>query len=177
MKLSGAIPVWILAASAALGASAAAAEIYRCQGDDGSLVFSDLPCADDAELHRSNGDLSVVAAADSLDRAAVANRAFIEGRRAELREQHRKARERERQRQLRQSLESRNGPEDADVIPRRLTRQELNRVLAERREAELRRRDLATARDDDRQAGNNAAGRERRTLLSRSGGSRERILD
>lgn len=54
-------------------AGAVASEVYRCQGEDGSLVFSQQPCADDAERirlgdqqggWRPTADRSVQAAAE-----------------------------------------------------------------------------------------------------------------
>jgi hypothetical protein len=63
--------------------AAGAQTIYRCQAD-GALTFSDRPCADDAVTHRSSRGLSIVAAADDLERIAELNHDFIERRRARL---------------------------------------------------------------------------------------------
>ncbi|NKI34380.1 hypothetical protein HFP89_04295 [Wenzhouxiangella sp. XN79A] len=77
-------------------AGADTGSIYRCQADDGSLVFSDLPCDERAEPIRIEGHLSVIASADGLASIARSNAAFLEMQRAE-REARRDAEQRQRQ--------------------------------------------------------------------------------
>ncbi|MFK7954702.1 MAG: DUF4124 domain-containing protein [Lysobacterales bacterium] len=43
-------PILTLGVCSMLGIPSAKAEIYKCTGDDGSVVFSDSPCATDAEV-------------------------------------------------------------------------------------------------------------------------------
>lgn len=149
------------------------AQIYRCIDANGQQEFSDLPCADDAELIELSGNMSVIEAADSLDAAARSNRQFIDRRRAELTAQ-RQAAERQRRdaaqqgataaRALRQQQQERSSS---------LSRYDRQRLVSQRRaarfEAEQRRREQAAPERPD--------GNRRSTLLSRSGSSRERILD
>lgn len=74
--------VVLLILLAAAPANPAAAQIYRCNEGD-TTVFADLPCAEDAELHRVKSGISVVAAAD-LDEVAQRNRAFVNKRHENL---------------------------------------------------------------------------------------------
>jgi hypothetical protein len=171
-------PALALALAIVFSSASSQAQIYRCIDADGRIEFSDLPCADDAEIIEPGGNLSVVARADSLDAAAIANRQFIDQRRADLAEQHRAAAERRRYedareraalaqaaRQLHRSTPSFLPGQRRLQIQRQLEAQR----RADQAEAQQRRRELAEADLDQ--------GRRRETLLSRSGGNRERILD
>lgn len=168
----------VLALAMLFSSASSQAQIYRCIDADGRSEFSDLPCADDAEIIEPGGNLSVIARADSLDAAAIANRQFIEQRRADLAEQRRAAAERRRHedareraalaqmaRQLHRSTPSFLPGQRRLHIQRQLEAQR----RADRAEAQQRRRELAGAERDENS--------RRETLLSRSGGTRERILD
>ncbi|QOC21138.1 DUF4124 domain-containing protein [Wenzhouxiangella sp. AB-CW3] len=72
----------LIALSTLLIASAANAEIYRCERDS-QVVFSDQPCADQVEVHQPTSTISVIAPAGDLDQVAERNRAFIESRQAQ----------------------------------------------------------------------------------------------
>lgn len=157
---------------AILASTSIQAEIYRCIDDEGRTEFSDRPCADDAEIVELEGNMSVIAAADSLDAAAQANRQFIDQRLADLAEQRRAAAERQRVEAAQQrSAALRQAASQQRSIP--LSLQDQRRLLAQRRaeriEADQRRREQAESEP--------AAADQRRTLLSRSGGNRQRILD
>lgn len=67
-----------------------AQEIYRCERD-GGVVFSDLPCDDEAEPYRAGRSLSVIEPAEGLDGVAEENRAFVSERRARLAERRQRA--------------------------------------------------------------------------------------
>lgn len=66
------------------------AEIYRCKEGD-TTVFSDVPCADDARVHRSSDRISIVAAPTGLAEIAARNRAFVDARRERLADMRRRA--------------------------------------------------------------------------------------
>jgi len=181
MRLSLAKVPATRAASTALGLLmllvapvAAGAEIYRCTDALGTVIFADLPCAADAEIHRPGGTLSVIASADSLDLAARANREFIDQRRAELAAQRRAAANRERlelMAQQRAFAAAAIAAEQQRIRTRSLRDQHSPRVSrrTDQLEAERRRREQAAPKQEQRPV--------RGTLLSRSGGNRERILD
>lgn len=148
------------------------AEIYRCIDGEGRTEFSDRPCADDAKIFELQGNMSVIAAADSLDAAAQANRQFIDQRLANLAEQRRAAAERQRVEAAQQRAAAlRQAASRQRSIP--LSLQDQRRLLAQRRaersETDQRRREQAESEP--------AAADQRRTLLSRSGGNRQQILD
>jgi hypothetical protein len=66
---------------AAGGAGAQTGTIYRCDSVDGTIVFSDLPCDDDArpvEFHAGTGGLSVVASPNDLASVAEANARYLD---------------------------------------------------------------------------------------------------
>jgi hypothetical protein len=89
---------WVAAAFA----SADTGTIYRCDGDDGSIVFSDRPCSERSEPIEASsvgGTFSVVRPAGSLGSAAESNARFLDRRRAERSDRiraEREAREEER---------------------------------------------------------------------------------
>ncbi|MDT8448599.1 MAG: DUF4124 domain-containing protein [Wenzhouxiangellaceae bacterium] len=57
----------------------AAAQIYRCT-DGETMVFSDVPCSDTAEVHELSARLSVVTASRDIESIARRNREFVEQR-------------------------------------------------------------------------------------------------
>lgn len=65
--------------------------IYRCEREDGSVVFSDRPCDEQATVYRAGNNLSVVDAPKRLAERIEENRAFIDQRRERLLEQRRSA--------------------------------------------------------------------------------------
>lgn len=67
----------------AIAGAVAAEDIYRCE-DGETIVFSDRPCDDAAELHRPRRLLSVVTSPESLARIQQANAAYLESRATEL---------------------------------------------------------------------------------------------
>ncbi len=144
----------------------AMAEIYRCIDSTGTITFADLPCAANAEIHRPSGSLSVIASADSLDAEARTNREFIDQRRASLAAAQRAAAQ-----QRRSAAAPTADLQAARSTP--LSVRDRRRLLelrrAERLEAEQRRREQIAARSEP--------SNRRSTLLSRSGGNRERILN
>ncbi len=76
-------PYALIASCAILAWSQAqASPIYRCE-IDGTVVFSDRPCSEDAKVHDSENLMSIVPPAGDIDQVAAANRAFIDQRRAE----------------------------------------------------------------------------------------------
>lgn len=70
----------IIAATAALFAGQASAQIYRCESAD-SVIFSDRPCAEGANEYHSTGSVSVVEPAEDLRDIGERNREFIRDRR------------------------------------------------------------------------------------------------
>lgn len=139
-----------------------AQEIYRCERD-GQVVFSDLPCDDDAEVYRSGHRLSVIEPADGLDGVAEENRAFVAERRrrlAERRERAEQARADEEIARLRAAAARAAMRGDRLIIGP-------GRRVAERFPPQSDPRDAQRRReaDDDRRV-------DRRTLLSRSGSDR-----
>lgn len=84
--------VCALLAAGILAPHAAGAEtiVYRCVDADGTLIFSDRPCDDEARVHQSGTGMSVIQSPENVDARQAANRAFIEQqreRRAEARAQ------------------------------------------------------------------------------------------
>lgn len=62
-----------------IGAMPAGAQIYRCSEGE-TVVFSDVPCSDTAEVHQPSARLSVVAASRDIESIARRNREFVEQR-------------------------------------------------------------------------------------------------
>lgn len=60
--------------------------IYRCTDADGTLIFSDRPCDDTAQVYESRESLSVISAPDNVAERVEANREFIDSRRERLTE-------------------------------------------------------------------------------------------
>ncbi|MFP4207542.1 MAG: DUF4124 domain-containing protein [Wenzhouxiangella sp.] len=73
----------MLAAGMAMN-SAAAETVYRCAGSDGSVVFSDTPCDQQALPYKATRRLSVIDPPPRLEERIAANQAFLEQRRARL---------------------------------------------------------------------------------------------
>lgn len=148
-------------------ANPATGQVYRCiEGE--TTVFSDIPCADDAELHRVQAGISVVAAADDLDAIAQRNRAFVDQRREKLATQRARAAQVGRQvaqRRLEQAAAE-------DVRYRTIIGPAADSALRGQRRPEP---DPRTEAQRRRTAVEDSPER-RRTLLSRSGGNRPRIL-
>lgn len=59
----------------------AQASIYRCVDEQGTVIFSDRPCDDEARAYESAATLSVINAPEDVEARAEANRAFIQERR------------------------------------------------------------------------------------------------
>ncbi|MEX0915932.1 MAG: DUF4124 domain-containing protein [Wenzhouxiangellaceae bacterium] len=154
---------------ACLLASPATAQIYRCTEGD-TTVFSDIPCSESAQLHKTSG-LSVIRAAKNLDEIAASNKAFLEQRQQQLAQQReRAAQRRDEARQLQQRRELAEDRTRYRTVVGRLDRRQFQADGS-------RQVDRRTRARRDRQA--DQAGRDqtrRRTLLSRSGGNRENIL-
>lgn len=148
-------------------ANPAMSQVYRCiEGE--TTVFSDIPCADDAELHRVQARISVVAAADDLDAIAQLNRAFVDQRREKLAAQRARAAQ-----VSRQAAQRRLGQAAAEEVRYRT-------IIGPAADAALRgqRRPEPDPRTEAqrRRAAVEDLPERRRTLLSRSGGNRPRIL-
>jgi hypothetical protein len=151
----------------AIGTGAAfASEIYRCEGAD-SIVFSDVPCSQSAEIHQPRNGISVVNAADDLASVSERNRTFIDERRmriAERRAQAETARQRAEHAQ-RTASTARHQEQRALLWSRDRFGPALHRAPASgatsSRTRALQRRDPADDSVRDR----------RRSLLSRSGGN------
>lgn len=143
------------------------AQVYRCT-DGETTVFSDIPCSDDAELHDVRVGISVVSAAEDLDKVAERNKAFVDQRQEKLAERRERAaelgRQAERNRQRRAIAEEIRYRTIVSPVA-------ASRLDSEQRQASDPRR---TAQREDRSAGDEPA--RRRTLLSRSGGNQPRIL-
>lgn len=88
------------------------AEVYRCKEGD-TTVFSDVPCAEDAQVHRSSHRISIVAAPTGLDEIAARNRAFVDARREDLADRRRRAAE------SRRSTETNRSADTAPARPPR----------------------------------------------------------
>lgn len=162
-------------AAVSLQAAPARAEIYRCveSGENGPVtVFSDLPCDADAQLHHSDGaHLSVIAAAADLDQVAERNRAFVEARQRAARETRAAAA----QRAAAERLARRYDDDDNIYYPGLAHR--FPNPGRPHFAGDARRGDERTATDPRvRRRANAAPATDRGTLLSRSGGNRERIL-
>lgn len=158
----------LLAAASLLllaGTGPAGAEIYRCTNGE-TTVFSDVPCSESAEVHHPATRISVVDAADGLDEIARQNRSYIDQRQARLERQREQAAERRReQRVARQRRAAVAEARRTRTVVGHLGRPPFTRGPVDQRTQQQRER---PARNDDRD--------RRRTLLSRSGGNRERIL-
>lgn len=73
--------IWLTAPILAAAALPATAQIYRCvDSEAGITVFSDVPCAENAEIHESRQRLSVIARPDRLDAIAERNQEFLDQR-------------------------------------------------------------------------------------------------
>ncbi len=59
----------------------AQASIYRCVDEEGTVIFSDRPCDEEAREYIGGTTLSVINAPEDVEARAEANRAFIEERR------------------------------------------------------------------------------------------------
>jgi len=158
----------VLAIIAALTATSAGAQIYRCTEGE-TTVFSDVPCSESAEVHDTQGRLSVVNAAGNLDEITASNQAFLQQRLATLARQRERAAEqrREAQRQQRRQ-EAIEQAQRSRTIVGRLGNSgigNLPNLTPDRRSQASQQR---SERDDERA--------QRRTLLSRSGGNQRNIL-
>jgi len=147
-------------------ADPAASQVYRCEEGD-TTVFTDVPCAENAERLQMRSGISVVAAANDLDEVAERNKAFLDQRQEKLAarraraEKFRQRAERDRQpRSTVQDIRYRTiiGPAADPGFGRGRLSPTDPRIKAQRRQA-----------NDDESA-------RRRTLLSRSGGNQPRIL-
>ena len=150
-------------------ANPAMGQVYRCVEGE-TTVFSDVPCAEDAELHQIHAGISVVAAADDLDAIAERNRAYVDQRREVLAKQRQRARSdraggqaarRQQDRAAAEEIRYRTiiGPAARSALRGQRTPQTDPRTEAQRRPAAV---------EDTPE--------RRRTLLSRSGGNQPRIL-
>jgi hypothetical protein len=119
----GALAVSLVTTLALVGptqfARADTGTIYRCATDDRGTVYSDRPCAEDAEPVVLDDRLSVIDSADGLAMIAESNAAFLESRRAE-RDARREAetRRREEERARRQRMPPMVVPVPVFVDPR-----------------------------------------------------------
>ncbi len=145
----------------------AAAQVYRCNDGD-MIVFSDVPCSEDAQLYHVRSGISVVAAADDLDEVAERNRAFVDKRQEDLAE--RRARAAELAQQAGRSRQRRAAAEETRyrtiIGPVADSRADSGRLSPTDPRVEAQRQ-RAPAQDEPER---------RRTLLSRSGGNQPRIL-
>lgn len=152
---------------AASPASHAAAEVYRCNDGD-TTVFSDVPCSDEAELHQLRSGISVVAAAGDLAEVAERNRAFVDQRQEDL--AARRARAVELAQQAGRSRQQRAAVDETRyrtiIGPAADPRAGGKRLVPTDPRIEAQRRRAPARNELER----------RRTLLSRSGGNRPRIL-
>lgn len=84
-------PFFYLGLGALMFSTAALADgtIYRCANEDGSIVFSDRPCDDEARAYQGPSSLSVISAPADVQARTEANRAFIEERRERMNEARR----------------------------------------------------------------------------------------
>lgn len=155
--MASAILFWVLAAPAS-------AEIYRCMDGD-TTVFSDVPCSQGAEVHRSEGRISVVNPADNLDQIAASNKTFLEQRRQALTQQREYAAEQQREAQQRQRR--REALEQA---------QRYRTVVGHLGHSAFGVRPIDPRTDSRRQRPDGSEEPTRRTLLSRSGGNQPNIL-
>lgn len=148
-------------------ASQAATDVYRCN-DDGTTVFSDVPCAENAELHRLSSGISVVAASGDLPQVAERNRAFLDKRQEEL--AARRARAAEAAQQARRRSQQRAAAEETRyrtiIGPVADFRSNSGRTSPTDPRIEAQRQRAPAQEELER----------RRTLLSRSGGNQPRIL-
>ncbi|MEM7054868.1 MAG: hypothetical protein AAF446_10020, partial [Pseudomonadota bacterium] len=80
------------------------AEIYRCAQDE-TVIFSDLPCGENAERYESAKGISIIEPPPGLDAIAQNNQAFVEQR--QQRRQQALADARERRRQEQEQLQQR----------------------------------------------------------------------
>lgn len=170
-------------AAVVLQAAPARAEIYRCveSGENGPVtVFSDLPCDADAQLHHSDGaHLSVIAAAADLDQVAERNREFVESRNRALEQARqraaREARAAAAQRAAAERLARRYDDDDDVYYPglaHRFPHPGRRNFAGDARRGG----DRAVRDPRVRSRADAAPATDRGTLLSRSGGNRERIL-
>jgi len=146
----------------------AGAEIYRCS-DGETTVFSDLPCTGGAEIHLTEGRVSVVTAPDNLDDIAESNRAFLEQRREALAQQRqRAAQQRRREQQRERRLEAIERTQRYRTVVGHLG----NRNFGVSGNTRSDPRSEARRRPDER----TDEPARRRTLLSRSGGNQSSII-
>lgn len=155
--MASAILCWLLAAPAS-------AEIYRCVDGD-TTVFSDVPCSEGAEVHRSEDRISVVNPADNLDQVAASNKTFLEQRRQALAQQREYAAEQQRKAQQRQRRR-----EALEQASRYRT------VIGQLGHSAFGVRPIDPRTDSRRQRPESPEEPTRRTLLSRSGGNQPNIL-
>lgn len=87
------IIVALLVSSSAL----AEASIYRCIDEEGTVIFSDRPCDEEARAYEGAATLSVINAPEDVEARAEANRAFIEARRERQSEARRQGLQQEQQ--------------------------------------------------------------------------------
>ena len=93
--------------------------IYRCPTDDRGMVYSDRPCAEDAEPIRLDERISVIDSAEGLAAIAESNAAYLDARRAD-RDARREAeiRRREAERTRRQRMPPMVVPVPVYIDPR-----------------------------------------------------------
>lgn len=164
MKMIAAVSQALLACMMAVSASA---QVYRCNEGE-TIVFSDIPCSDDAELHEVRVGISVVGAAEGLDEVAERNKAFVEQRQEQL------AAQRVRAAQARRQAE-RNRQRRSAVAEDRY-RTIISPVAGSRSVREQRPQNDPRTEAQRQRAPTDEESARRRTLLSRSGGNQPRIL-
>ena len=153
---------------AALLASSASAEIYRCT-EGKTTVFSDVPCSETAEVHTTESRISIVDAAEDLDEVAASNKAFLEQRLETLARQRERAAQQSREAQQRQRrLEAIEQARRSRTVIGHLGNSHFGTFRNTTPDPRAQARQQRSERDD--------APAQRRTLLSRSGGNQRNIL-
>lgn len=162
----------LLVAAQAIGAAflstSARAEIYRCNEGE-TVVFSDVPCSESAEVHITESRVSVVDAAGNLDEIAATNEAFVQQRRQTLAQRRERAARQTRQAQRQQQrLEAIEQARQSRTIVGHLGHSGIGSSRTTTADPRTRARRQRSERDEQ--------SAERRTLLSRSGGNKRSIL-